>query len=410
MGCASQASTTLGRHGAPRFATTRPSRADSLHGLVIGFPAAGHDILNHLQALRTVQGNEFPHYPACLAAAEAAGRQCDAAGWTARPSWEDLAAGCRPPELPQEPTTLGEWTHGWQYHASYNLERAAHLSLMATLGGGPGTRCNAATTGKARVWSCMGAYAASWLTVCPTTDLLGLHSAHMACAVRRRLGIGVICEGGDPHGHAKLTTNNNARLNSRHTWMVSAWRQVFTEAGGLIPDRNVERLLSHTHIPTPQGDTRRLDLVVPCLNVARGLPLFCDVTVISPIAGNGRPRAGTSTRGGRLLEQAERANNDTYHEVLTSGLGSLECLGCEVFGRWGEQSMNLVPALARERCRDLPARMRRGTMMGLLHRWWGLLGVSLQKSVAHIVLHEYADLPTTQVEPICPLSELPVVA
>ena len=61
--------------------------------------------------------------------------------------------------------------------------------------------------------------------------------------------------------------------------------------------------------------------------------------------------------------------------------------------------MALGPAFARERSRDLPMRMRRGTMMGLLHRWWGILGVSLQKYVAHLVLHEYADLRTTQIEP-----------
>ena len=45
----------------------------------------------------------------------------------------------------------------------------------------------------------MGAYSASWLTVCPTTDILVLHNTHVACAVRRRLGMGVLCDGGDPH-------------------------------------------------------------------------------------------------------------------------------------------------------------------------------------------------------------------
>eukprot|EP00959_Pyramimonas_sp_CCMP1952_P329111 6890119-Pyramimonas_sp.AAC.1 len=60
----------------------------------------------------------------------------------------------------------------------------------------------------------------------------------MACAIRRRSGIGALFDGGDPHGHSRMTTNHQGRLNSRHTTVLVAWRQVLTEAGGLIPDRN----------------------------------------------------------------------------------------------------------------------------------------------------------------------------
>ena len=381
-----------------------------MQGLVNGFPDVGRDILHHLQTLSTEEPDAMQLHPPCLAAAETAGRQCDDAGWATRPDWATLVAGGQPPDPPTQHQDLGSWEHGWQFHASSHLERRAYRSLLQTLGGGPTARRNTATTGKSRLRSCMGAYAATWLTVCPTTDILVLQNPHMLCGIRRRLGIGVICDGGDPHGHAKMTTNDNSRLNTRHTWMVSAWRQVFTEAGALIPDRNVERLLRQTHIPVPPGDTRRLDLVVPGLNVARGLPLFCDITVVSPITRRGGPRPSTSNQAGRLLEQAEKDNNDTYHEVHGTGLGSLQCLGCEVFGRWGPQPISLVPALARERCRDLPGRIRRGSTLGLVHRWWGILGTALQRSVAHAVLHEHADLPTTQGEPACPLDELPVVA
>ena len=107
---------------------------------------------------------------------------------------------------------------------------------------------------------------------------------------------------------------------------------VFTEGGGLIPDRNVERTLSSTHVPVPAGDSRRLDLIVPCTNVARGLPLFCDITVVSPIQRTGAPRPGTSNQSGGLLERAENENNDTYREVLDSGLG--------VYYAWGQRCMD----------------------------------------------------------------------
>ena len=124
------------------------------------------------------------------------------------------------------------------------------------------------------------------------------------CAVRSRLGLTVCLDGPDPHGHRRCADNLGDRMNARHTAMIVAWRQVLLEAGGQIPDRNLERVLARTHVAVPPGDLRRLDLVVPGFNVARGLPLFCDVTVIRPIARNGNPRAGTSNRGGALLEAA----------------------------------------------------------------------------------------------------------
>ena len=385
------------------------SWADYLRSLVMGFPTIGRDMLFHLTTLDNGGPLVPGAQPDCLRAAEEAGRYCDNGNWTDRPLWATLAIDNTPPAPPPLPLSLGEWSHGWQFHASSGLLRQQYRALLCTLGGGPHARTNAATTGKARLRSCMGPYAATWLTVCPTTDKLTMDNETTLCAIRRRLGIGVLFEGRDPHGHSKMTDNTHGRLNARHTWMIAAWRQVCTEGGGLIPDRNVERTLSNTHIPVPAGDTRRLDLIVPCTNVVRGLPLFCDVTVLSPIQRTGAPRPGTSNRAGGLLETAENQNNNTYHEVRDSGLGALYCLGCEVYGRWGNQSIQLVPALARERCRFLPARVRRGIEFGLLHRWWGLLGIALQRSVAHMVLHDPGDLPTTSLEPAPGLADLEVL-
>ena len=159
----------------------------------------------------------------------------------------------------------------------------------------------------------------------------------------------------------------------------------------------------------PDDDERRLDLVVPGLNVAQGRPLFCDVTIVSPISRNGRPRPGTSNTGGMLLVNAERENNDNYWEVPASGLGVLYCLGFEVFGRWGRQSAALLPLLARERARCLHPRLRLGSALGYQTRWSGIVAVALQKAVAAAVCRsEGADLATTLLEPCPPLADLPV--
>ena len=129
---------------------------------------------------------------------------------------------------------------------------------------------------------------------------------------------------------------------------------------------------------------------------------------MTPLTASGEPRGGTSNRGGALLEQAEEENNDTYAVVTDSGLGSLQRLGCEVFGRWSRQSVQLVPALARERSWGMHPRIRRGIALSLQQRWWGLLGVALQKAVAHLVLCQASgvDLVQTQLEPVPPIGDV----
>ena len=390
------------------FAAHWASWADTLPDLMRRFPSTGQRMLTTLTGLQALDDEDMPVQPACLIAAEGAGRRCSRSGWTERPMWIDIAAGVRPPEPPRTEMSLGEWSHGWQFHGSNAMEQQAHKQLLQELAW-PSLRVNAIATGKARLHSCMGPFASTWLIVSPTSDLLRLADAELQCAMRRRLGIAVLFDGEDTHGHSCLTTNRGGRLNIRHLGMLMAWRQVFKEAGGQVPDRNIERLLRNTHVPIPPDDQRRLDIIVPGLNVARGLPLFCDVTVVSPISRSGAPRPGTSNRGGRLLEDAEEDNDQTYSEVISSGLGSLQCLGAEVFGRWAPHCVKLVPALARERTRGLHARVRKGAALGLQHRWWGLLGIALQRAVANIVLHDWADLLTTQLEPCCPLADLEVV-
>lgn len=334
------------------------SWADSIKDIVERYPVAGNEVLTRLTALQSLDGDQQHTGAACLVTAELVGKQCSELGFTWRPLWADLAAGVRPPETATDEHTLGEWSHGWQFHGSDGAERD-ELALLKQVLALPSMRRNAASTGKARLESCMGPFASTWLTASPTTDTLCLRNAEFMCEVRRRLGIAVCFDGPDQHGHGTMTSNRGGVLNARHSYLLVGWRQVFFEAVGAVPDRNVERMLRSTYIPADPGDTRRLDLVVPGLNVHRGLPLFCDVTVVTPITAAGGPRGGTSNRGGSLLEHAERDNNDNYHEVISSGLGELLCLGCEVFGRWSSQCVKLVPALARERSRGLHPRIRR---------------------------------------------------
>ena len=138
-----------------------------------------------------------------------------------------------------------------------------------------------------------------------------------------------------------------------------------------------------------------------------GLPLFCDVTCVSPLSCGGLARPGATMGDGAVVGAAHRANLATYPEVGRSGLGRLCCLGAETYGRWGEDPRWLVPALARERARGLPERVRLGAQAALQRRWWGVLAVAMQRSVARCVLRDAGgDIAEAPLEPPC-LSDLP---
>ena len=133
--------------------------------------------------------------------------------------------------------------------------------------------------------------------------------------------------------------------------------------------------------------------MVPGLGIERGLPLFCDVTCVTPVSANGTARSGCLTIDGGALRGAQRTNDATYPEVERSGLGRLCCLSVETYGRWGADCLRIVKAMAKERARGLPARVRRGTHLKLLHRWWSVLGMAAQRMVVQAVVRtQGADL------------------
>ena len=368
------------------------SWADCLEPIARRFPEVGRRIAG---ALREASLNGARDgIPASLVAAVTAGNLLDAAGMRERPSWDGLSNGARPRAPDPEEVQAGEWQHGWQFWASNALEQQEHTNLLGALAGssraGP-------LPGRARLRSCAGPHAGAWLSSMPTTPALRLDNDEMLCALRRRLGLVVLfdaipCEARscrrivDVHGYHRLACNRTGRIHARHRGLISAWRQVFVEAGGHVPDRNIERMLRDTHVPVESGDSRRLDLVVSGLSVERGLSLFCDVTCVSPITGNGTARSGATTRDGAIVTGAQADNDLNYEEVESSGLGRLFCLGCEVYGRWCSQALRLVPALVAARVKGLPPGVRGGIAAALRTRWWGLLATAVQRLVAQAVL------------------------
>ena len=107
------------------------SWADAVGVIRARYPPIGDRISAILQRFSFgVLGSGSPH---CLRHAEDAGQTCEAAGFSWRPSWDALANGHRPPQPEPNELELGEWAHGWQYHASSALEQTSYERLRQDL-------------------------------------------------------------------------------------------------------------------------------------------------------------------------------------------------------------------------------------------------------------------------------------
>jgi hypothetical protein len=391
------------------------SVADCIPVLKDRFPGVAHAMIHTLHQL----DHGEPDPSTCLGGASAAGRVLRSSGYEDMPSWGDLYfENISPTPVPDEgdEAVADEKYRGWQCQASRALEQQEYDSLLLAFGS-LGTTPNGPLPHRARLRSCAGDHSGEWLVAMPVTPALRFSNEEFHTAFRRRLGLGLgadagTCEGCrralDIHGHHRSACPRTARLHARHRYMVSAWRQVLQEAGGHIPARNVERLMRDTHLPIGPSDNRRMDLVVPGLSVARGVPLFCDITCVSPITGSGLARPGATTIDGAMLRNAREENSTTYPEVDESGLGRLYCLSVETFGRWGQDSLELVRDLAREHCRGLPAAVAQAGRTAFLRRWWGLLSVSAQRAAARCILRSAgADLADNALEAPPGFADLP---
>ena len=201
----------------------------------------------------------------------------------------------------------------------------------------------------------------------------------------------------------------SGRVHARHFALVRAWRQVLIEAGGSIPRRNVERMLRNCPLRVPADDNRRMDLLVHGLSIFGGLPLYCDVTCVSPITGAGLASSGCLESSGGAVRRAHVAcHRHDYPDVASSGVGRLCSLGVEVFGLWDADSLSVVRNAARARCAGLSRRVRLGTNFRLLRRWFGLLGMAVQSAVAYAILEGAgADVPLDTWERGVPPGDLP---
>ena len=324
----------------------------------------------------------------CLVEASAAAERIVLEGCQVFPAWREAAAGRRPPQLDANDADVGEWQHGWQYHASsaceaFYLER----SVMAS----------ATTSQNAMLLSQSGPAAGRWLTALPTSPATTLPPARMQVAMRRRLRWPLPmgpqqCNGRscrqplDELGDHWTSCPRSGRLRRRAGPLERTWARVFREAGARVGE-NV--FLRDTNLPDIRADDgRRLEVVATGLPLTRGVPLGCDCTMVSPLHANGSPWAGADTRGGTAIERGERDKARTYHELVNSDRLLLITLACEVGGRWSDTCRNTIRQLAAAKARAAPQHLRRSAQLAWSSRWWAMLSVSAQGALAAAILDD----------------------
>ena len=176
-------------------------------------------------------------------------------------------------------------------------------------------------------------------------------------------------------------------------------REAVGPEGQVVP----QQWLVRTPAPgVDPDDRRRLDFVAYGATQL-GETLCCDVTLVSPLTRDGRPQPSSTTRDGAALAIAERRKRAAYPELPRRGPQRLCVLACEIGGRWNDESLRLVAQLVRSRTMRAPAPLRGAATQGWYRRWWGLLSVAVQNTLAATLLGSppvHAPMPGAQAPPL----------
>ena len=114
--------------------------------------------------------------------------------------------------------------------------------------------------------------------------------------------------------------------------------------------------------------------------------LLCDVTLRSPLHGNGEACPAASRINGAVLSLAESQKAKKYKEAVDSDLVHFVTLGFETGGRWNDAALDLIEMLAHHRARDVPQLLRKSVQLAWKDRWCSMVGMAVQDAIAASIL------------------------
>ena len=130
-------------------------------------------------------------------------------------------------------------------------------------------------------------------------------------------------------------------------------------------------------------DERRMDLVVHGVSsLYLGRPMFCDVTVRSPVDSSGQPKYRSDIDQGAVLQRAKIQKDGDYPEVATSENVQWLVLGHELYGHTLKEAQVLVAKLAKHKARGTNFLARRTAHILWTVKFWDILACTLVRSIA----------------------------
>ena len=111
-----------------------------------------------------------------------------------------------------------------------------------------------------------------------------------------------------------------------------------------------------------------------------------DVSIVSAVHGDGSPWSWAADVDGVALVRARRLHERTYPELTGGDRARLIVLGCEVGGRWAQESLDLLRHLAKVKAREAPELLRRPASASWQRRWVVFLSVAAQTAVCESLL------------------------
>ena len=108
------------------------------------------------------------------------------------------------------------------------------------------------------------------------------------------------------------------------------------------------------------------------------------------------------------MRRAVGAKRRKYADVHASPQACVVVLGCETFGRWCDDAIDLVREMAALKAREAPPLLRAAARHAWSNRWWAHVGVGVHRAIAESLLrHAGGDLVTCPAtEPPPPLTEV----
>ena len=102
----------------------------------------------------------------------------------------------------------------------------------------------------------------------------------------------------------------------------------------------------------------------------------------------GAPHGRAAVEDGFVLRRANDDKHSKYRDISESRVAELIVLARETGGRWNRDALNLIDQLSQYKVAATPPLLRRAAQAAWANRWWAMLAVATQDSLAASILAE----------------------